>query len=149
MDIVTASPRFGILLGSMVVSIIFIVVDVLAVTPAIPIGVINPFWKFAFIFKCLTDTIILDDFKTALDKLRRRRMAGVYPLNGVPGQPHWTFGNLEAERQTTRSKTRKEEPSVLLVENSETQGNREGDSTEGIVEHPPRTWPSSTAEEWA
>jgi hypothetical protein len=32
-------------------------------------GSINPFWKFSFVFKCFTDTIVLDDFKTALDKL--------------------------------------------------------------------------------
>jgi hypothetical protein len=31
---------------------------------------INPFWKLSFIFKCLTDSVVLDDFKTALDRLR-------------------------------------------------------------------------------
>ncbi len=39
----------------------------------------SPFWKLAFVFKCLTDSIVLDDFKTALDavmkwKLRREGM---------------------------------------------------------------------------
>jgi hypothetical protein len=131
----------------MVISIIFIIVDVLAVTPVFPIGVINPFWKFAFIFKCLTDTIILDDFKTALDKLRRRTMAGVLPLNGISGQPHWTFSNLETERQATSSKKRKEQPSVLLVENSEAQSNGEGGVTEGVVRYPLRTWSISMNEE--
>ncbi|KAF5252598.1 hypothetical protein FANTH_2492 [Fusarium anthophilum] len=69
LEIIRISPRFGLLLLSMSLSIIFIIVDLLSVTPVIPIGVINPFWKFAFIFKCFTDTIVLDDFKTALDKL--------------------------------------------------------------------------------
>lgn len=64
----------------MSLSIIFITVDILSVTPVIPIGYINPFWKFAFIFKCFTDTIILDDFKTALDKLSRYKMNQNYPL---------------------------------------------------------------------
>jgi hypothetical protein len=64
----------------MSLSIIFIIVDLLSVTPVIPIGYINPFWKFAFIFKCFTDTIILDDFKTALDKLSRYKMDQNYPL---------------------------------------------------------------------
>jgi hypothetical protein len=31
---------------------------------------VNPFWKLAPVFKCLTDTVmVLDDFKTALDRL--------------------------------------------------------------------------------
>lgn len=71
-EIIRISPRFGVLLGSMLLSIVFIIVDILAVTHAFtlsnPDG-INPFWKLAYVFKCLTDTIVLDDFKTALDKL--------------------------------------------------------------------------------
>ncbi|KAB5550826.1 hypothetical protein GE09DRAFT_1173975 [Coniochaeta sp. 2T2.1] len=74
-EIVRVSPRFGILLLSMSLSLVFIMVDLLSVTPVLAIGGINPFWKFAFVFKCLTDTIILDDFKTALDKLSRHKMA--------------------------------------------------------------------------
>ena len=31
---------------------------------------INPYWKMALVFKALTDTIILDDFKTCLERLR-------------------------------------------------------------------------------
>lgn len=72
-EIIRISPRFGIMLASMVISIIFIVCDVLSVTGALHLpGTtgINPFWKLAFVFKCLTDTIVLDDFKTALDRLR-------------------------------------------------------------------------------
>lgn len=71
-ELINVSPRFGILLLSMCLSIGFIIVDILSVTSAIGIGLadgINPFWKFSFIFKCFTDTIILDDFKTVLDKL--------------------------------------------------------------------------------
>ena len=66
------SPRFGVMLVAMILSIIFTVLDILFVTDAVqsalPVG-INPFWKLAFVFKLLTDTVILDDFKTALDKL--------------------------------------------------------------------------------
>lgn len=32
-------------------------------------GRINPYWKLALVFKCLTDNIMLDDFKTTLKKL--------------------------------------------------------------------------------
>lgn len=40
-----------------------------ALSSSLPIG-INPFWKLSFVFKCLTDSVVLDDFKTALDRLR-------------------------------------------------------------------------------
>ncbi len=60
------------MLMAMILSIIFTMLDILFVTDAIksalPVG-INPFWKIAFVFKLLTDSVILDDFKTALDKL--------------------------------------------------------------------------------
>ena len=67
------APRFGIMLVSMAASIIFITVDVISnIVPKLSSTVgINPYWKFALIFKCFCDTIILDDFKTALEKLRR------------------------------------------------------------------------------
>lgn len=40
-----------------------------ALASSLPVG-INPFWKLSFVFKCLTDSVVLDDFKTALDRLR-------------------------------------------------------------------------------
>jgi hypothetical protein len=30
---------------------------------------INPYWKLALVFKCLTDNILLDDFKSVLQRL--------------------------------------------------------------------------------
>ncbi|PGH17297.1 hypothetical protein AJ79_01181 [Helicocarpus griseus UAMH5409] len=72
-ELVRESPRFGIMLLSMCLSIAFLIVDLLSVVRVfegtLPIGV-NPFWKLAFVFKCLCDAVILDDFKTALDRLR-------------------------------------------------------------------------------
>lgn len=72
-QIVKISPRFAVMLGAMFISIAFIILDVLSVTHALgnalPVG-INPFWKLSFVFKCLTDSVVLDDFKTALDRLR-------------------------------------------------------------------------------
>jgi hypothetical protein len=77
LQIIRVSPRFAILLASMALSVIFIVGDVLSVTSvfrsSLPTG-INPFWKLAFIFKCFTDTIILDDFKTVLDRLKQYKL---------------------------------------------------------------------------
>lgn len=77
-DIIRISPRFGIMMGAMILSIAFIILDVCSVTDAfksiLPIG-INPFWKLSFVFKCLTDSVVLDDFKTALDRLRAFRIS--------------------------------------------------------------------------
>ncbi|GAB7347813.1 hypothetical protein MBLNU459_g5351t1 [Dothideomycetes sp. NU459] len=78
LELCRVSPRFAILLLAMCLSVCFIIVDILSVTHVIngsgtPDG-INPWWKLAFVFKCLTDTVILDDFKTALDRLKRYRL---------------------------------------------------------------------------
>lgn len=78
-QIVRISPRFAVMMGAMFLSIIFIILDVLAVTTsafrsALPVG-INPFWKLSFVFKCLTDSVVLDDFKTALDRLRAFKLS--------------------------------------------------------------------------
>lgn len=77
LSIVRISPRFAVLLTAMTLSIGFIIVDIVSVTSnlknALPDG-LNPFWKLAFVFKCLTDSIVLDDFKTALDRLMRFKM---------------------------------------------------------------------------
>ncbi|KAK7538394.1 uncharacterized protein J3D65DRAFT_551628, partial [Phyllosticta citribraziliensis] len=75
--IIRASPRFGLLLGSMLLSVLFLLIDIAAVLGAfnstvLPDG-LNPWWKLSFCFKCLTDTLVLDDFKTALDRLWRTR----------------------------------------------------------------------------
>jgi hypothetical protein len=62
----------------MVLSILFTIIDICAVTDrlksALPIS-INPFWKLAFVFKLLTDSVILDDFKSELDKLSRYNLS--------------------------------------------------------------------------
>jgi len=86
-QIIRISPRFAVMLAAMVLSIIFIVLDVLSVTSALksalPVG-INPFWKLSFVFKCLTDSVILDDFKTALDRLRAFKISrlGSFAVDG-------------------------------------------------------------------
>jgi hypothetical protein len=83
-DIIRISPRFGIMMGAMILSIAFIILDVCSVTDAfksvLPIG-INPFWKLSFVFKCLTDSVVLDDFKTALDRLRAFRISRMGSLS--------------------------------------------------------------------
>ncbi|KAJ5595167.1 uncharacterized protein N7459_001375 [Penicillium hispanicum] len=72
-ELVVVSPRFGVMLVSMCLSVAFMIVDLCSVLDVfddtLPMG-IEPFWKLSFIFKCLCDTVILDDFKTALDRMR-------------------------------------------------------------------------------
>jgi hypothetical protein len=94
LELIFVSRRFGILLLSMLLSIAFTLVDILAVTPALRIGGLNPFWKISLIFKCLTDTIILDDFKTCLDKL------SAYKRDQLRGQLH--DRSLAVERKSHR-----------------------------------------------
>lgn len=86
-QIVKISPRFAVMLGAMGLSIVFIILDVLSVTGvlsnALPVG-INPFWKLSFVFKCLTDSVVLDDFKTALDRLRAFKISRLGSFAGDP-----------------------------------------------------------------
>jgi hypothetical protein len=109
-EIMRVSPRFSILLLSMCLSVAFIVVDILSVTSVLKTGSINPFWKFSFVFKCFTDTIILDDFKTALDKLwnlqqnKIRRETLLIAKHG-PG-----FQQLEFEEPSQHRRTSSQEP---------------------------------------
>jgi len=72
------SPTFAMMLGTMLLSVIFISMDIVAVTHVfeglgLPSGM-NPFWKLAVVFKCFTNTIVLDDFKTALDRLKQHKL---------------------------------------------------------------------------
>lgn len=91
LELCRVSPRFGVLLVAMTLSIGFLVVDILSVTHVIdgsgtPDG-INPFWKLSFVFKCLTDTVILDDFKTALDRLKEYKLRRLSTFNADFGRP--------------------------------------------------------------
>ncbi|CBF73419.1 predicted protein [Aspergillus nidulans FGSC A4] len=87
-ELVKVSPRLGIMLASMCLSIVFIIVDTFSVlgvfnSASLPIGV-QPFWKLSLIFKCLCNTIVLDDFKTALDSIRsyhQQIQARTHPSN--------------------------------------------------------------------
>ncbi|KIV90974.1 hypothetical protein PV10_05572 [Exophiala mesophila] len=75
-ELIKRSPRFGILLGAIILSLIFTGLDIVASIHNF-IGStdgINPWWKLSLVFKCLTDTIMLDDFKTELKRLGIKRM---------------------------------------------------------------------------
>lgn len=74
--IIKKSPRFGILFVSIIIAIIFTCLDIAAsIHPFIgDTDGINPFWKLSLVFKCLTDAILLDDFKTELKRLGLKRL---------------------------------------------------------------------------
>jgi hypothetical protein len=86
-QIVRISPRFAVMLAALFLSIVFIILDILSVTNVIRAGEatgVNPFWKLSFVFKCLTDSVVLDDFKTALDRLRAFKISrlGSFAIDG-------------------------------------------------------------------
>jgi hypothetical protein len=81
-ELIRISPRFGVMLFSMCLSLVFVLLDILSVTGVLYIGLptgVEPFWKLSFIFKCLCDIVILDDFKTALDRIRAYWMSRIGP----------------------------------------------------------------------
>lgn len=81
----------------MILSICFLITDICSVTgvfnDSLPLG-INPFWKLSFVFKCLTDSVILDDFKTALDRLRAFKISrlGSFAIDGSAASQDWRKG---------------------------------------------------------
>lgn len=93
-ELITVSPRFGVMLLSMCLSLAFTVIDILSVTgvfsSALPTGV-EPFWKLSFIFKCLCDTVILDDFKTALDRMHVYWLRRMDPNLDLTPSSEYTF----------------------------------------------------------
>lgn len=94
LELIRISPRFVVMLLSMCTSLIFTLVDILSVTNVINLASgdgINPFWKLAFVFKCLTDTIVLDDFKTALDRLHHYKLDRI--RGAVGGTTFASHGN--------------------------------------------------------
>ena len=74
------------MLLAMLLSMVFILLDILCVIRVIRFtGLatgINPFWKLAFVFKCLTDSVVLDDFKMALDRLRAFKISRLGSFSG-------------------------------------------------------------------
>lgn len=109
-ELIRVSPRFSILLLSMCLSVAFIVVDILSVTSVLKTGSINPFWKFSFVFKCFTDTIVLDDFKTALDRLwkhQKSQLVGVVCVN-TKFEP--AFEQLEFQSSGDPRRTSSQDP---------------------------------------
>ncbi|PSN60897.1 hypothetical protein BS50DRAFT_505199 [Corynespora cassiicola Philippines] len=74
--LVRINPRFGVMLGCMFLSIAFLLTDVGVNAAQITAASgINPYWRFALVFKCASDTIFLDDFKSVLDEIVARKFS--------------------------------------------------------------------------
>jgi len=75
-NLIGQSPRLGILLAAICLAITFTIMDILSsvIGSLSTVDGINPYWKLSLVFKCLTDTIMLDDFKTELRKLGFARL---------------------------------------------------------------------------
>jgi hypothetical protein len=70
--------RFGVMLACMMLSIVFLLTDVAVSAAKVTASSgINPYWRFALVFKCASDTIFLDDFKSVLDDIVARKFSSV------------------------------------------------------------------------
>jgi hypothetical protein len=75
-SLVRINSRFGVMLGCMFLSIAFLLTDVAVNAAHITSSSgINPYWRFALVFKCASDTIFLDDFKSVLDDIVARKFS--------------------------------------------------------------------------
>ncbi|KAF2678303.1 hypothetical protein K458DRAFT_317310 [Lentithecium fluviatile CBS 122367] len=75
-ELVRMNSRFGVMLACMFISIAFLLTDVgVNAAHATSTSGINPYWRFALVFKCASDTIFLDDFKSVLDDIVARKFS--------------------------------------------------------------------------
>jgi hypothetical protein len=74
--LVRINTRFGVMLLCMALSIVFLLTDVVFSAAKLTANSgINPYWRFALVFKCASDTIFLDDFKSVLDDIVARKFS--------------------------------------------------------------------------
>jgi hypothetical protein len=87
--LVKINSRFGVMLACMFISIAFLLTDVVVSAARLTASSgINPYWRFALVFKCASDTIFLDDFKSVLDAIVARKSSrdGTIPRSGIGGR---------------------------------------------------------------
>lgn len=77
-ELIKINARFGVMLGCMFLSIIFILADVIITFKSLMKDAgINPYWRMALVFKCAADCFFLDDFKTVLDQIAQQSLSRV------------------------------------------------------------------------
>lgn len=69
---------------------------------------INPYWKLALVFKCLTDNILLDDFKSVLQRLGESKEDGTIAMlpNSVNMDPTEKPGSGDHREEAGESSSR-------------------------------------------
>ena len=78
LQVIRKEPRFGVMFVAIFLAIIFAVMDLLdCIVPAIE-GTegVNPYWKLSLVFKALADNILIDDFRSVLQRLSDLQMRG-------------------------------------------------------------------------
>lgn len=74
---------------------------------------INPYWKIALVFKALTDVIVLDDFKTCLEKLSSKLVENqVVIVPKAPPVPPKDF-RVREKAATVTCATAKSSPTLV------------------------------------
>lgn len=107
--LVQINTRFGIMLLCMAFSIAFLLTDAAVSAAKITASSgINPYWRFALVFKCASDTIFLDDFKSVLDDIVARKFSSTG--NGVHRGSITPSCNLDSnEHKRSHSRSRGED----------------------------------------
>jgi hypothetical protein len=107
--LIRINTRFGIMLLCMAFSIAFLLTDVAVSAAKITASSgINPYWRFALVFKCASDTIFLDDFKSVLDDIVARKFSSAG--NGVHrGSTIGSPGSNSISRKRSHSANRGDE----------------------------------------
>ena len=90
------------MLACMILSIVFLLTDIAVSAAKVTASSgINPYWRFALVFKCASDTIFLDDFKSVLDDIVARKFSSVgdsMRRSSIPGS-----GLYKRSRSTSRN----------------------------------------------
>jgi hypothetical protein len=103
--LVRINRRFGVLLACMFLSIAFLLTDIgVSAARATASSGINPFWRFALVFKCAADTIFLDDFKSVLDDILAHRLGVVAGSNGSNGSRRYNSGSRTVQTGSQSAK---------------------------------------------
>ncbi|KAL3958581.1 hypothetical protein ACCO45_006743 [Purpureocillium lilacinum] len=122
------STRFVIMVGAILLAISFTIMDILSSVIRGLSGTdgINPYWKLALVFKCLSDNILLDDFKSVLQRLCDLNADLVAPvlLNSVhtnPGQDGGSADNCEEPLVASSSREARVQPSDAVPDHTQRQ----------------------------
>ncbi|QPC79063.1 hypothetical protein HYE68_009815 [Fusarium pseudograminearum] len=120
--LVRTSPRFGIMLLCLLLSIVFLITDVIFMIVVSKRGGINPFWRLALVFKCASDVIFLDDFKSILDRISESAMRKITtfeyrdtasPSVHLPASTDFSMSTYNRKSSRFESSSRAELGSIL------------------------------------